>query len=764
MGNQSSPIPAPVGSARATSTTVDRQIAFERINTLYAITQPMLFAGFAFTVLTGLLLAASVPQSLLAGWVAFKITLTVARLVDGRMFLRDRHRLLRIRVWKVHFFVGVVLDSLAWGLLPVLFMPTADPAINGVLIAGMVGIASAGTIALAAHRLASGLSLLLVLGPLIEQQATAPTILSRYTAAAAVVYGALLFLEARNSHRRFTETMRLRFENAAIAEERHRALVYAEHSNAAKTRFLASVSHELRTPLNGIIGMTQLVAVEPLSALQRQRLDVLRHSAEHLVTVIGDLLDLSRIEFDRIEIDAQPTLIAQTVRDVTDLLQPVAAERGLDFEVVFDLGLPAAALMDASRVKQVLHNLIGNALKFTAHGGVGVAAAMAEGMLCFRVSDSGEGIPHDAIERIFDAFEQGPSSTVPARSGTGLGLTISRRLARAMGGDVTCRSIPGRGTTFEFTIAFRPTPRTPTPRPSLAEERGLAFEVVFDLGLPAAAQMDASRVKQVLHNLIGNALKFTAHGEVGLAVAMADGLLRFRVSDSGEGIPPDAIERIFDAFEQAPSNTAPARSGAGLGLTISRRLARAMGGDVTCRSVPGLGTTFEFTITFKPTPRTPTPRPSLSEELAAADRPRGGADMRPGRVLVVEDNEVNALVVRGMLEQMGVNAELAVDGQKALVSMGQTAFDLVLMDCQMPVLDGWEATRLWRAREIRMRQYMRTPIIALTASAAAGERERCLEAGMDDYLSKPFSREALGELVDRYLPPVFANSVRSEFR
>ena len=176
-----------------------------------------------------------------------------------------------------------------------------------------------------------------------------------------------------------------------------------------------------------------------------------------------------------------------------------------------------------------------------------------------------------------------------------------------------------------------------------------------------------------------------------------------------------------------------------------------MGGDVSCRSVPGVGTTFEFTIAFRPTPRTPTPRPSLSEELAAAGAASAGPVARAGRVLVVEDNEVNALVVRGMLEQMGVAAELAVDGEQALARMGQTAFALVLMDCQMPVLDGWETTRLWRARETRLRQRQRLPIVALTASAAAGERERCLEAGMDDYLSKPFTREALGELVDRYL-------------
>ena len=607
MGIQSSPINAPSTDARPTPDAIERQIGIERLHSLYAITEPMLFGGFAFTVLTGPLLASSVPHPLLVAWLVIKIVLTALRLVDGRLFLRDPHRSLRQRRWRTRFVVGVILDSVSWGLLPALCMPTADAAINGVLLAAMVAVASAGTIALSADRLASVLSTLLVLGPLIEEQALTPTLLARYTAVGLAIYAALLSLEARKSHQRFTESTRLRFENAAIAEERHRALVYAEHSNAAKTRFLASVSHELRTPLNGIIGMTQLVAVEPLSTLQRQRLDVLRHSAEHLVTVIGDLLDLSRIEFDRIELNPQPTLIAQTVRDVTDLLQPVA------------------------------------------------------------------------------------------------------------------------------------------------EDRGLAFEVVFDLGLPAAALIDASRVKQVLHNLIGNALKFTAQGGVGLGVAMSDGLLRFRVSDSGEGIPPDAIERIFDAFEQGPSSTAPARSGAGLGLTISRRLARAMGGDVTCRSVPGIGTTFEFAIAFRPTPKTPMPRPSLSEELAAAGETSSEPVVRPGRVLVVEDNEVNALVVRGMLEQMGVNAELAVDGQKALARMGQTAYDLVLMDCQMPVLDGWEATRIWRARETRLRQKQRVPIVALTASAAAGERERCLAAGMDDYLSKPFSREALGELVERYL-------------
>jgi signal transduction histidine kinase/ActR/RegA family two-component response regulator len=593
---------------RAAPPAIDRQIEFERVSTLYASAPPTLLGGMAYAALVGVMLWPLAPHAVIAAWVGFKTILGALRLADGRMFARQRHRGLRLRHWKNRFFSGVVLDACSWGVMTVLFMPTADPVVHGVMIAGLVAVASAGVLALAAHRVASGAALALVLAPLVELQAFSPSAGERIIAATLFVYGAVLLVEAQNHHRRFTEAMRLRFENAAIAEERHRALVYAEHSNAAKTRFLASVSHELRTPLNGIIGMTQLVAVEPLSPLQRQRMEVLRHSAEHLVTVIGDLLDLSRIEFDRIELNPQPALLVQTVRDVTDLLQPVA------------------------------------------------------------------------------------------------------------------------------------------------EERGLAFEVVFDLGLPAAATIDASRVKQVLHNLIGNALKFTASGEVGLAVAMSEGLLRFRVTDTGEGVPPEAIERIFDAFEQGPSSMAPARSGAGLGLTISRRLARAMGGDVTCRSVPGRGTTFEFTIAFRPTVRMPHPRPSATAQFAAAAAPRRAGDLRAGQVLVVEDNEVNALVVRGMLEQLGVHAELAVNGQKALAAMRQATFDLVLMDCQMPIVDGWEATRIWRAHEQRTRQARATPIVALTASAVAGERERCLEAGMDDYLSKPFTRAALAALVDRYLP------------
>ena len=187
MGIQSSPLPAPSSDAREAPAAIERQIGFERLQSLYSITEPMLFGGFAFTVLTGWLLASSVPRPLLLTWLAIKILLTAARLVDGRLFLRDRHRSLRQRHWKMRFVAGVVADSVSWGLLTVLCMPTADPAINGVLLAAMVAIASAGAIALSADRLASGIATVLVLAPLVEQQALTSTLLARYTAAGLVI-------------------------------------------------------------------------------------------------------------------------------------------------------------------------------------------------------------------------------------------------------------------------------------------------------------------------------------------------------------------------------------------------------------------------------------------------------------------------------------------------------------------------------------------------------------------------------------------------
>lgn len=414
--------------------------------------------------------------------------------------------------------------------------------------------------------------------------------------ASAVVYYAVLAMEARRAERRHVETLRLRYENAAIAEERALAQARAEHSDRAKSRFLAAVSHEVRTPLNGILGVTQLLRTQSDTAAFRRELEIIHRSGHHLLRVIGDLLDLSRVEYDRMVIDHAPYAVVQAVRDVTDLLQPNAHERALALQVSFATALPPRLVGDAARIKQVLHNLVGNAIKYTRQGSIVVSVSHRDDRLRVAVRDTGDGIAADDLAEIFDPFVQtGPGEAAGRRLGTGLGLTIARQLARAMGGDITVSSEPGQGSTF-----------------------------VFEVDAPVA------------------------------------------------GAPADGIAE--------PERALPAFS---------------------------------------------------------------------GRVLVVDDNEVNAVVASAMLDRMGLDVEVAVDGGDALSRLRAQAFDLVLMDLQMPRIDGKTATRIWRAEE----RGPRLPIVALTANASDEDRAACLASGMDDYLAKPFDLMALARILGAHLSP-----------
>jgi len=574
---------------------VDRQVDDERVAVVYALTVSPVLAGIAFALLVSVIMWPHRPAALIVGWFVMKTLLGLIRVRDVVRFGRTPQRSRQMNYWRRRSITLLVLDGLAWGAMGVVFMPEGAPGIQAVMLASLVGIASVGVfsyIGLASGCVAFVVSVLL---PSVVFQALRGTADGWLAAMGIVIYLGLMCLEAQRGEARVIEMLRLRFENALIADERHRALLLAEHSNAAKSRFLATVSHEMRTPLNGIMGMVQLLQRSAVSAEQMAQLEVIHNSSRHLQTVIGDLLDLSRIEFGKLTFDERPFPLQATVREVTDLLQAVAQDKGLAFRVEFGPGLPAWVSGDAARVKQILHNLIGNAIKFTAFGVVIVRVEAGPAGLNLSVRDSGEGIAPDLLERIFDAFEQGPSATLEAHSSTGLGLTISRQIARAMGGNVVCQSTVGHGATF-----------------------------VFSAPLPASA-------------------------------------------------PPCA-----------------------------------------------------------------TPAPASSSS----------APTLYGRVLIVDDNPVNAIVACAVLECMGLQLDVADDGAQALAMMAATDYDLVLMDCQLPIMDGWEATRQWRLSEDPAR---RLPIVALTANATPGDRELCLEAGMDDYIAKPYDMEELLILVKQHL-------------
>jgi signal transduction histidine kinase/CheY-like chemotaxis protein len=576
---------------------IARQIDDERVAMVYALTPTPVLAGVVFGVLVAVIMWPYRPAWLVLGWLSAKVLVGLPRVLDTRRFRKARAAGEPLGPWRRRSLVLLVIDSIVWGAMGVLFMPAEAPGLRAVMFAAMIGIAGVGVFSYAADARGCVLFLLSLLLPLALYEALRATPDGWFASLGIAIYLAMMCLEARRSEQRVIEMLRLRFENAWIAEERQYAMLLSEHASTAKSRFLATVSHEMRTPLNGIMGMTQMLQRSPLNEEQRSQLDIIQSSSRHLQSVIADLLDLSRIEFGKLALDERPFALEETVREVTGLLQAVAEDKGLGFELHLAPGLPACVIGDASRVKQVLHNLVGNAIKFTAHGDVRVEVARSGAALRFSVRDSGEGVAPELLDRIFDAFEQGPAATVAGRVGTGLGLTISRRLARAMAGDVVCEPPDGHGASFVFTMPCRIAPSAP--RASAA---------------------------------------------------------------TGQALPQ--------------------------GLR--------------------------------------------------------------GRVLVVDDNAVNALVASAMLKRIGLEVRIAEDGLAALQQMQAGGIDLVLMDCQLPLLDGWEATRRFRRAE---KPGARLPIVALTANAVLGDRERCIAAGMDDYLAKPVDFDELVAAVMRGLAP-----------
>jgi len=586
--------PAPEAGDRQA---IDDQVAVERVRILYERTPQALWGGLAFAALLAWGFAPIVGAGMAWGWYGVKVLLWAVRFTQWRRFTRDADWPQRAEHWRRQHDLLATLDGVTWGIVGLAVHAAKPSLLDGVVLAALVGVASVGVFTLSSHMRHATHFMAATLFPIFAFHLLQGGVYAWLVSGGLAIYFTVIVVEGQSSHGRMLELLRLRFENAAIADQRHRALLLAEHSNAAKSRFLATVSHELRTPLNGILGMSQLMALEGLPPEQASRNQVVQTSAEHLLSLIGDLLDVSRIEFGRIELHPQPVALHTLLNEVAALLRPVAQAKGLHLQL-----------------------------------------------------------------------QAGPA-------------------------------------------------------------------------LPAQVQCDPVRVKQVLHNLVGNAIKFTADGEVRLAAGQRDGLIVFTVSDTGEGIAPAQAERIFSAFEQAPANTDARHSGTGLGLTIARHLARAMGGDVVCRTSAGPGAVFEFTMADVP----------ATDEPAATTATTTVPTLPPACVLVVEDNAVNALVATGMLERLGLRWRLASDGEQALVQLAHQSFDLVLMDCQMPVLDGFEATRRWRATEAERPDSLRLPIVALTAFAVEGDSAQCQAAGMDGHLAKPFTLQALADELSRHL-------------
>ncbi len=673
------------------------------------------------------------PSSQKVVWVASMLAVSVLRLGLWRAHARSTAPAPRIRFWKRLFFAGAVAGGASWGYGPVMLMPPSGHTESMLLVLAVLAVSAVSMSALGALPTSMrGFQFAAIMPTIFALAATGGAV---ERMAAAVMFAGMLSLmivgRASSAATRSLIEAELRLSGAVRATDAARAR--AEAASHAKTRFLANMSHELRTPLNTVIGAAQLLKTgERDPERQEQLVNAIQRSGTNLLGLIENILDLSRIEAGELKLAAQDFHLFDCVDAALATAGLAARAKNLRLACIANPALPAWRHADAARLRQVLINLLGNAVKFTDKGEivVRVGNGATPDQVRITISDTGVGIRPDALAHVFEPFRQGDDSAGRRFGGTGLGLAIVRQLVQVMGGQISVQSMLGQGSTFELVL---PMPLAPDPQSSPEmEHRQVAF---FE---PHEASAEALQALLTRMGCLAQRCTDVA-GLRAWCAEHAQSMERAWLLVCTEAEQTQALlEQALDVLE--PERVIGMSADESFNADMARERFKLPRNVVKPVSRSALASRFVRTLVGGVAPVT----------APMALLPLSGDPGQPAtHILVVEDDALNQAIVSRMLRHAGYHVSVVSDGHSALATLREQQFDLVLMDWQMPDMDGLEVTRRMRAGEAGAAAQS-VPVVALTANAFAEDRDACLAAGMNDFLTKPVLAASLTATIERW--------------